>query len=270
MQIKIDQSYSRLDKFLFQYLESIPLSLIQKLIRKNEIKINNKRSKANSNLNKDDIIFIYYKFEFNKDFKTTLKLSKKTEKILSDRIVYENHDFIIINKLKGYSVQRGTKVNTSLKDYYESLLMTDLFIVHRLDKDTTGLMIFAKNRLSASKISKLFLSKNIHKFYVAVTNNSFKKPSGFLINTNSQNKQLNLLYRKIHIKNFENTYLIKLLTGKKHQIRLQFFLNKNPIKGDNKFSKNNKSKLLLSSFSLNFIYENKFYKFKLDLNQIFQ
>ena len=63
MQVKVNQSFNRLDKFLFQYFESIPLSLIQRLIRQYKIKINNKKSKANSDLKKGDIIFIYYNFE---------------------------------------------------------------------------------------------------------------------------------------------------------------------------------------------------------------
>ena len=270
MQIKIDQPFRRLDKFLFQHLESIPLSLIQRLIRKYKIKINNKKSKANSSLNKGDIIYLYYNFEFNNDFQSSIKLSKVSKDQFTQRIVYQNKDFLIINKLRGYSVQRGSKVNISLKDYYESLLNTNLFIVHRLDKDTTGLMIFAKNRIAASRISKLFLNNKIHKFYIASTNNLFNKNSGYLNNKNDENKNLKLLFRRIYLNSSINTYLIKLLTGKKHQIRLQFFLNGNPIVGDKKFNIKSKSDLQLSSISLNFVYEKKFYKFKLGLNQIFQ
>ncbi len=270
MQIKVEKNYTRLDKFLFQYLESIPLSLIQRLIRKYKIKINNKKSKANSKIEKGDIIYIYYKFKFDNNFQSNIKLSKEFEKLLKSSIIYQNDDFIIINKLKGYSVQRGSKVKISLKDYYESLLQSDLYIVHRLDKDTSGLMIFAKNRLAASKISRLFLNNKIHKYYIAATHKLFKKNNGLMVNSNSENKTLKLLYRKINLNNSYNIYLIKLLTGKKHQIRLQFFLNENPIIGDKKFDKNIKSPLLLTSILLVFNYENKFYKFKINLSQIFQ
>ncbi len=269
MLIKIDQTHRRLDKFLFQHFETIPLSLIQKLIRKYKIKVNNKKSKANSYLNTGDIIYIYYKFEFNNEFQSNIKLSDKSKEIFSKRIIFQHQDFIIINKEKGYSVQRGSKVNTSLKDFYESLLKIKLYIVHRLDKDTSGIMIFAKNRTSASKISKLFQNNKINKYYIAATTNIFKKNFGFLINYNSEKKVLKLLYRKIYLKNSLNTYLIKLLTGKKHQIRLQFHLNNNTIIGDSKFDKNTKKDLMLISYSLNFIYNEKPFKFKLNLNQIF-
>ena len=122
MQIKIDQSYKRLDKFLFQHFESLPLSLIQRLIRKYKIKINNKKSKANSPLIKGDVVYIYYKFEINKELSNTIKLNKDKKKIFKDHIIFQNDDFIVINKIDGYSVQRGSKVFISLKDIYLSLI----------------------------------------------------------------------------------------------------------------------------------------------------
>ena len=173
MQIKVSQPFNRLDKFIFQYFENIPLSLIQRLIRQYKIKINNKKSKANSKLNSGDIIYIYYNFQFQEKQNFKIKISKDFQNKLRKRIIFEHNDFIIINKLNGYSVQKGSKVSISLKDYYESILDTTLYIVHRLDKDTSGLMIFAKNRMAASSISKLFLLNKIHKYYLATTHKKF-------------------------------------------------------------------------------------------------
>ncbi len=266
MQIRVNQSFNRLDKFLFQYFETLPLSLIQRLIRQYKIKINNKKSKANSDLKKGDIIFIYYNFEFYNKKSFTIKISVEFQNILRERVIFENTDFIIINKIKGYSVQRGSYVKISLKDYYESILGYPLYIVHRLDKDTSGLMIFAKSRLAASSISKLFLLNKIHKYYVAKTHKSFNKKSGILENFNNEKKLLKLFYRKIKSLKDGNLYLIKLLTGRKHQIRLQFFLNDNPIIGDKKFSLDKNKDLLLTAISIHFYYLKKFYKFKLNLN----
>jgi len=89
-----------------------------------------------------------------------------------------------------------------------------------------------------------------------------------LENVNNEKKLLKLFYRKI--KSFDNNYLyiIKLLTGRKHQIRLQFYLNDNPIIGDRKFTNDKKEVLLLRSIAIHFYYLDKFYKFKLNLNQI--
>ncbi len=268
MQIKIDQSYKRLDKFLFQHFESIPLSLLQRLIRKYKIKINNKKSKANSPLIKGDVVYIYHKFVFNNELSNTIKLTKDKKKIFKDNIIFQNDNFIVIYKIDGYSVQRGSKIFFSLKDIYENIIEHKLYIVHRLDKDTSGLMLFAKNRITASKISSLFLNHQIKKYYISVTNSKFNKDTDTLINYNSDKKKLKLAYRKIHLDNYKNCYLIKLFTGKKHQIRLQFYLNKNPIIGDKKFSGNKFNKLLLCSYKIIFNLDGKFYKFKINPNKI--
>jgi len=270
LKIKIDQDHNRLDKFLYQYLEKIPLSLIQRLIRKYKIKINNKKSKANSVINRGDIVYIYYNFDDRTDKEFNIKLSTEDKKKLNNHIIFQGDDFLIINKIRGYAVQRGSKINTSLKDLYESLLKQNLYIVHRLDKDTSGLMIFAKTRIAASGISKLFKDNLVNKFYIAITHKSFEKTSGILINNNNEKKILKSQYRKINLPNYSNTYLIKLITGRKHQIRLQFYLNDNPILGDKKFYKKSIGNLMLMSTSLSFSYQDKFYKFKLNLNQIFE
>ena len=81
-------------------------------------------------------------------------------------------------------------------------------------------------------------------------------------------KELKLSYREIKLDNHENSYLIKLFTGKKHQIRLQFYLNKNPIIGDKKFSGNKFNRLLLCSYKIIFKLDGKFYKFKINPNKI--
>ena len=82
MQIKIDQTHKRLDKFLFKHFESLPLSLLQRLIRKYKIKINNKKSKANSQLIKGDVIYIYHKLEIYNDLSNTIKLTKEKKRFL--------------------------------------------------------------------------------------------------------------------------------------------------------------------------------------------
>ena len=270
MQIKIDQSYKRLDKFLFQYFESLPLSLLQRLIRKYKIKINNKKSKANSSLIKGDVVYIYYKFEINNDLSNTIKISKDKKK------VYEDDDLVVINKAAGMVVHpghgnySGTLIN-GLIYHFENLPKNSSNrpgLVHRLDKDTSGVMLFAKNRITASKISSLFLNNKIKKYYIAVTNTEFNKNTDTLINYNSDKKELKLAYKKIQLDNYDNCYLIKLFTGKKHQIRLQFYLNKNPIIGDKKFSGNKFNKLLLCSYKIIFELDGIFYKFKINPNKI--
>jgi 23S rRNA pseudouridine955/2504/2580 synthase len=266
--IKVESDHSRLDKFLLKHFEFVPISLLQKLIRKYKIKINNKKSKSNTPLVKGDIIYIYYNLTSESPNFDSLKINENQKKILLNNIIFQNDYFIIINKLAGYASQRGSKVKTSIKDLYESLLNIKLYIVHRLDKDTSGLMVLAKNRMVASDFSDLFINKKIFKYYIAITNKHFEKNSSSLINVNNEKKTLKLRYRKINSLNSLPTYFIQLLTGKKHQIRLQFYLNNNPIVGDKKFTDKMNEKLHLISTSLKFNYLGKFYKFNIPLSKI--
>lgn len=268
MHIKVESNHNRLDKFLLKHFEFVPISLIQKLIRKYKIKINNKKSKSNTPLVKGDIIYIYYNLTSESPTFDSIKINENQKKILLNNIFFQNEHFIIINKLSGYASQRGSKINTSIKDLYESILNIKLYIVHRLDKDTSGLMILAKNRMVASDFSYLFINKKIFKYYIAVTHEYFKKSSSLLVNTNNENKILKLRYRKINNLNDLPTYFIQLLTGKKHQIRLQFYLNNNPIVGDKKFNDIRNNKLYLISISLKFNYLDNFYKFRIPLSKI--
>ena len=128
-------------------------------------------------------------------------------------------------------------------------------------KNLKSIIRFTKNKYKVLTNRDLKLSLNKS----AIKSSKFYKNTDTLINYNSENKELKLSYRKIQLDNHDNCYLIKLFTGKKHQIRLQFFLNDNPIIGDKKFNNHQNKNLLLSALSIHFFYLNKFYKFHLKI-----
>ena len=272
MKIIVEDSYSRIDKFLVKYLDNKPMSLIQRLIRKKKILLNSQKCKSSNNIKANDVIDIFYSFNIQKELPLISKptvMSDKEKKNYIDLIIYENSDFIVINKPTNLAVQGGTKVKVSLKDIYESVLEIKLYIVHRIDKDTSGLIILTKDRFSAAGISKLFLDKKIYKYYLAITDNKFIKNNDFLVNTNNDNQLMRLRYRFIENKNSNFIYLVSLLTGRKHQIRLQFSLNNNPITNDIKFNRRTiNGNLGLCAYSIKFYYKNKFYSFKLKYSEM--
>ncbi|MAV82696.1 MAG: hypothetical protein CMI90_04455 [Pelagibacteraceae bacterium] len=263
MIIKVKDNHPRIDKYLFKVLDDIPMSLIQKLLRKKKITLNNNKVKPSDKALQDDKILINYKFK--KDDKIPKKKKSIKDKIkYLKSIIYQNDDFLIIDKPPNVSVQGGSKVNISLKDIYETLLDIKLYLVHRIDKDTSGLIIFVKSRFVASDFSKLFLEKKINKFYLAITQNKIKKNNNYLSNKNKDGKLMKLRFRFLNKIQNCFVYYVFLITGKKHQIRLQLSLINSPIKNDNKFSSNkNKNNLCLYSFSLSFFYKNIFYNFRL-------
>ncbi|MDA1284807.1 MAG: hypothetical protein O3C61_07765, partial [Proteobacteria bacterium] len=109
----------------------------------------------------------------------------------------------------------------------------------------------------------------IYKHYLAITDKKFINNNDFLINTNNEDQLMKLRYRLLENKNNNFLYLVALLTGRKHQIRLQFSLNNNPITNDIKFNRNiAKGNLGLCAYSIKFNYKKKFYSFKLDYEEM--
>ena len=173
--IKIDDTSSglRIDKWIKLYLTKIPQSLIEKDLRNGKIKVNKKKIKSSYKLNHEDKIYLYnisYKnyFKSKNKFIPKGKVIKETEK----SIIENNDDFIVINKAAGLPVQGGTKIKENIinilsnSHYFEN---TNPYIVHRIDKDTSGVLIVAKNRKTAQQLTSLFRIRKIHKTYLALS-----------------------------------------------------------------------------------------------------
>lgn len=186
-----------------------------------------------------------------------------TEKILSNKnnlqILYEDNHIIIVNKRAGDIVQgdkTGDKplsevVKEYIKNKYNKPGNVYLGVVHRLDRPTTGLIIFSKTSKALPRLNKLFLSKDIKKTYWAITKNEPNKTEDTLIHWLKKNPKNNkskafskevpsskkaILHYKF-MKKLENYYLleINLETGRHHQIRSQLATIGCPIKGDLKY-----------------------------------
>jgi 23S rRNA pseudouridine955/2504/2580 synthase len=183
----VDEDYndSRLDKWFKDKIINLPHSLIEKIIRQNKIKVNKKKTKSSYRLKFDDVIEIYdiSKFKPTEKLKKIKYLPKKREiGEYDDYVIEDNENFIIINKPTGIPVQSGTK---SFKNIIDILKNTKYFenskpyIVHRLDKETSGVLIIAKNRKFAQLFTSLFRIRKIHKTYLALVygkvNNSIKQ-----------------------------------------------------------------------------------------------
>ena len=173
----------RIDRWLRNKLGKVPQSLIEKSLRLGKIKINKKKIKSSFKIKTNDKIEL-----FNFDFKEKIKHEKKqfnpsTEVIKSneDLIIDNNEDFIVLNKSAGISVQGGTKSKKNLVDIFaksEIFQGTKPFSVHRLDKDTSGVFIIAKNRQTAQLLTSLFRLRKVHKTYLAICNGEIEKDSG--------------------------------------------------------------------------------------------
>ncbi len=163
-------------------------------------------------------------------------------------ILFENEEIYVINKPSGLAVQGGKDVSHSLDKDFAQQVASPVYLVHRLDKDTSGLMIVAKSPVAAGKWTKLIGSKEVTKEYVAVCCGSLKNASGVINDVVVQhgvtknavtNYQVEKQWTEVAptLENPENTIdlcqiRLKLQTGRMHQIRIQLAKQNCPIIGD--------------------------------------
>ena len=259
----------RLDRWIRNKLGKIPQSLIEKTLRSGKIKINKKKVKSSFKVKTNDKIDIFnFKFEEKthqkkKKFVPTNEIIKANE----DLIIDNNDDFIVLNKSSGISVQGGTKSKKNLIDIFTKSKIfqgTKPYSVHRLDKDTSGVFIMAKNRKTAQLLTSLFRLRKVHKTYLAICQGEISKKSGIweddLIRYENNKKLIEKAKTTFNVidKNSEASLLeLKPITGRKHQLRKQLYAIGHPIFGDTKYKLFNYKKgvnknLMLHSYQLKF------------------
>ena len=285
----VDSSYKgvRLDKWIRNNLGKFPQGLIEKNLRIGKIKLNNKKTKSSTKLDVNDIIDVF-KINFkeiiikkNKKFNPTKEIIKENENLIIDN----NEKFIVVNKESGIAVQGGTKSKKNLIDIFSKSKIFENnkpYSVHRLDKDTSGVFIIAKDRDTAKLFTSLFRLRRIHKTYLAICYGELDANKGVfdqdLVRYEGKKKivEKSKTIFKVIDKNSNCTLLeMNPITGRKHQLRKQLSLIGHPIYGDDKYtfekSLNTKNKeLMLHSYKIQFIIDEKKYTFKALLPNYFK
>ncbi|MBD1152413.1 RNA pseudouridine synthase [Pelagibacterales bacterium SAG-MED22] len=263
----------RIDRWVRFKFGKIPQGLIEKYLRSGKIKLNKKKIKSSQKISTKDNIDLF-NIEFKESIvqnKIKFKPSKEVIKSNEDQIIDNNENFIVLNKNSGISVQGGTKSKKNLVDIFsksEIFQGTKPFSVHRLDKDTSGVFIMAKNRESAQLLTSLFRLRKVHKTYLAICHGELVKDSGEwnddLIRYDGEKRiieKAKTLY-KVLDKNSEASLVeLKPITGRKHQLRKQLYALDQPIFGDIKYKLSNSTKglnknLMLHSYQIKFIINN--------------
>ena len=261
----------RLDKYLKNKYTSLTQGFIEKNIRKKNILINNSTTKANYLVKfNDDLKILNFHETLYKNkiiFKKNIEVSKEILAEFKKSILFENNDFIVLNKWSQIATQGGSKIKTSI-DHIIKNINSNYRLVHRLDKETSGLLLIAKNLNYAKKLSYLFKQKEITKFYIALC-------EGVPKNNDSQVK-LEIKTKKLKIEDTLTNYkvlnknksissiIFNPQTGKTHQLRI---VSKNlgcPIVGDKKYnvySKYTNENLMLHAFALRFKINMKKFEF---------
>ena len=289
--VEKDYHNSRFDRWFKARIIDLPQSLIERIIRLGKVKINRKKTKSSYRVQMGDIVEVFdiSKFKISDRPKISkYKPSRKEVDVYDDYILENNNDFIVINKPTGIAVQSGTKsfrnIIDVLKDtkYFEN---TKPYIVHRLDKETSGVLIVAKTREYAQLFTSLFRIRKIHKTYIALTHGkvseSLKTLKDDLITYDNDKKLIQKAISHIRVLKSSNDYSyveLNPITGRKHQLRKQLYNIGNPILGDDKYFTNKRAdkikhkskKLMLHAYKIKFMINNIQYNFKAEYNKDFE
>ncbi len=242
-----DSADARIDAWVTSQVENLSRSYVQKLIEQGNIQVNGSKVKTNYKLRAGD--------EVQVTVPEAQKLDVRPEKIDLD-ILYEDNDIIVVNKPKGMVVHpaagnyTGTLVN-ALMEYCGDRL-SDINgvirpgIVHRIDKDTSGILVVAKSNEAHEKLSEKLKEHDINRIYVAVVEGILREESGKIdapigrhsverkkMAVNTKTGRRAVTYFKV-LERFKSATAIevRLETGRTHQIRVHMSYIGYPILGD--------------------------------------
>lgn len=263
--VEEDQQPLRIDSYLADKL-SISRSKVQKLIKEDKVQVNGKNINANYLVKANDEIAI------NDDL--NYEITIEPENIPLD-VIYEDNDLMVINKESGMVVHPApghyTKTLVNALLYRFNISKTSNMrpgIVHRLDKDTSGLMLVAKNEETHEKLASMIANKEVERHYLAITEGVIKSDTGTIdapIGRDPNNRQkmqvtdVNAKNAITHFKvleRFKKNTLIECIleTGRTHQIRVHLAYIGYPILNDPTYSKGKCSEFgqMLHSTSIKF------------------
>ncbi|MBR5111925.1 MAG: RluA family pseudouridine synthase [Clostridia bacterium] len=254
----------RLDKFITKAVPALPQSLMYKEIRRKYIKINGMRAQISDKLAEGDVVTLYVKDEFFVPVRERFDFLTASKKL---DIVYEDENLMLLNKSVGVlSHPDNNEYNDTLISRVQRYLYEkgeydprdeNSFtpaLVNRIDRNTGGIVIAAKNAESLRILNQKLKNREIHKYYLCVVHGILKKKSGVLeawmIKDENKNKAevfdsevpggklMKTKYSVVAEKNDLSLVEVELLTGRTHQIRAQFAHIGHPLLGDGKYGTN--------------------------------
>jgi 23S rRNA pseudouridine955/2504/2580 synthase len=269
---------------------SIGTGVIYSMIRDKKILVNGEKINCSYRIKNYDEILIKSKLFFQENAHMEHSNHQFTDRqpqalvgyedFLKSITIFENDDFIFINKPKEWSTQNGVNCYLNIDDLLRSKLK-EHYIIHRLDKDTSGGLLVAKNRKTAQKMGYIIKNREFHKEYFAVIAKTARNNweiTSYIPNQRGNNWEIDPMEREQHlleeeapnsktsfqkIKDMGKYSLIKAfpLTGRKHQVRIHCASMGRAILGDRKYEGNKANRLYLHSYKIQFIMDGKPYKF---------
>jgi 23S rRNA pseudouridine955/2504/2580 synthase len=288
IQITRDEENSRLDRVIRKKHPYLNQAKIEKSLRSKLISVNQKKVASNYRINLGDYVQIANSLVQEEPQYSRKRISESNIKLLADNIIYRDGDLIALNKPSGLAVQGGSKIKISIDDIMPELLKNMGTwtenkpihkLVHRLDKETSGILIIALNNYTAQELSLSFKERDISKKYLAILKGKVKTNNGqistIIDKDNRKITEINAIsgYRILSKNSQASLVEFSPITGKNHQLRLHALELGFPILGDNRydpsFIDSNEKNLHLHAVEMKIPYQHNILKLKAELPEYF-
>ncbi len=240
----------RLDRWLQNKFPSVPYALIQKALRTGDIRIDGKKADGAARLAAGAELRLPPALRYGDQAGTVRKLSVAEEAQIRQMVLFEDDHILALNKPSGLGTQGGTKTHQHIDRLLQAFATNEddkPKLVHRLDKDTSGVLLVAKNRTMAERLGHMFKHREISKTYVALTldvprtrEDTVKLPllrtSDRVIVDREEGKAAVTHYKTLSFSGRTVGFVaLRPETGRMHQLRVHLSHIKSPILGDAKY-----------------------------------
>ena len=282
--IQKNEENQRFDKYLKKLLPNASTSFLYKMMRKKNIVINKKKVEGNEKLKAGDVVQLFLSDETFEKFHVDLEMLKKEYDSLKSltlkgmKIIYEDSEMIVADKPYNMLSQKSTVKDISANEYllgymigkgelsFEEFQTFKPSVVNRLDRNTTGLLLFGKTLNALQELGEGIRERSIEKYYRAIVFGELKEAlelKGYLLKDEKTNKvsyhkeqidgsdYIETGVKPLQCNNGLTLVEIHLVTGKTHQIRLHLSTIGHPILGDMKYGEAKINKKYYESHKVN-------------------